>query len=57
VREILSKKSLLSDRKNKAPLKFYVSDNPKKFAKIGSRFFSKKIKSATKTDLEKFCAI
>jgi glutamate racemase len=52
VREILSEKDMFACKKNKAVLKFYVSDNPEKFQKIGGRFFSKRIKSVKKVNLE-----
>ncbi|MDR1942306.1 MAG: glutamate racemase [Endomicrobium sp.] len=52
VKEALLKKDLLSNAK-KAALKFYVSDNPEKFKKIGSKFFCKKINKVKKICLEK----
>ncbi len=52
VKETLSKTNMLSDAKNKPSISFYVSDNPEKFQRIGSRFFSKKILKAKKIDLE-----
>lgn len=52
VQKILKNNGLLADNKKKNKFSFYVSDNPKKFQKIGSMFFSKKIKSVKKIYLE-----
>lgn len=49
---LLSKYNLFSDSKKKGALSFYVSDNPEKFKKIGSKFFSKKINKVKKINLE-----
>jgi glutamate racemase len=51
VKRILDKKSLLASKNGKKYLKFYVSDNPEKFKKIGRRFFSKNIMTIKKIDL------
>jgi len=51
VKRILDKKSLLASKNGKKYLKFYVSDNPEKFKKIGRRFFSKNITTIKKIDL------
>ncbi|MDR1244580.1 MAG: aspartate/glutamate racemase family protein, partial [Endomicrobium sp.] len=51
VKRILDKKSLLASKNGKKYLKFYVSDNPEKFKKIGRRFFLKNIKTIKKIDL------
>jgi glutamate racemase len=51
VKRILEQKSLLASKSNKKYLKFYVSDNPEKFKKIGMKFFSKSIKDVKKVDL------
>ncbi|MDR1401238.1 MAG: glutamate racemase [Endomicrobium sp.] len=51
VRNILNKKHLLANTKNKKFLRFYVSDNPGKFKRIGSRFFSKKIFNVKKIEM------
>jgi glutamate racemase len=51
VKRILEQRSLLAPNSNKKYLKFYVSDNPEKFKKIGIRFFSKNIKNVKKIDL------
>jgi glutamate racemase len=51
VKRILNKKSLLASKNGKKYLKFYVSDNPEKFKKIGRRFFSKNITTIKKIDL------
>ncbi|MDR1417639.1 MAG: glutamate racemase [Endomicrobium sp.] len=50
VKNILEEKKLLAS-KSKPNLKFYVSDNPLKFKKIGSRFFGKKITNIKKIEL------
>ncbi|MDR3330882.1 MAG: glutamate racemase [Endomicrobium sp.] len=52
VKNILNKQSLIANRKGKKFSKFYVSDNPEKFRKIGNRFFSKKILDVKKIELE-----
>jgi glutamate racemase len=44
VKDILVKKRLLADAAGRKFLKFYVSDDPKKFQIIGSRFFPKKVR-------------
>jgi glutamate racemase len=51
VKRILDKKSILALKNGKKYLKFYVSDNPEKFKKIGKRFFSKNITAVKKIDL------
>jgi glutamate racemase len=51
VKFILDKKSLFASKNGKKYLKFYVSDNPEKFKKIGMRFFSKNITIIKKIDL------
>jgi glutamate racemase len=51
VKNILNKKNIFSSKKYKKFLKFFVSDNPKKFQKIGKRFFSKKIFNVKKIKL------
>ncbi|MCA6079895.1 MAG: glutamate racemase [Endomicrobium sp.] len=48
VKSILEEACLLADLKSRKFLKFYVSDNPKKFQAIGSRFFSKEMPSVKK---------
>jgi glutamate racemase len=50
VKNILEEKKLLAS-KSKPYLKFYVSDNPLKFKKMGSRFFGKKITNIKKIEL------
>ena len=62
VKDILTKHNMLADKKelsseHSRKLSFYVSDNPKKFQKIGGKFFSKKINGVKKIDLEKICEI
>lgn len=52
VKNILKDKNLIAIKNKKAKLSFYVSDNPDKFQKIGSKFFAKKIKNVKKIDLE-----
>jgi glutamate racemase len=51
VKNILEEKKLLASR-SKSNLKFYVSDSPLKFKKIGSRFFGKKITNIKKIELD-----
>ncbi|MDR3195590.1 MAG: glutamate racemase [Endomicrobium sp.] len=51
VKRILEQKSLLASKSGKKYLKFYVSDNPEKFKKIGKRFFSKNITDVKKINL------
>jgi glutamate racemase len=51
VKQILEQKSLLASKNKKKYLKFYVSDNPEKFKKIGRRFFLKNIDTVKKIDL------
>ncbi|MDR1122681.1 MAG: glutamate racemase [Endomicrobium sp.] len=51
VKLILDKKFLFASKNGKKYLKFYVSDNPEKFKKIGMRFFSKDITIIKKVDL------
>jgi glutamate racemase len=52
VKNVLKQKSLLASGKGKKFLKFYVSDNPEKFQAIGNRFFSKKISSVKKIEMD-----
>lgn len=52
VKKNLLAKDLCADKNHKSVLSFYVSDNPKKFQKIGNRFFLKKIPSVKKIVLE-----
>ncbi|MDR3275214.1 MAG: glutamate racemase [Endomicrobium sp.] len=52
VNNILNKTHILSNGKCRKFLKFYVSDNPGKFKKIGGRFFSKKIDDVKKIEME-----
>ncbi|MDR2425810.1 MAG: glutamate racemase [Endomicrobium sp.] len=52
VKEILSERDMLSEKRNDGKLSFYVSDNPEKFRKIGSCFFAKRIKNVKKVYLE-----
>ncbi|MDR1511702.1 MAG: glutamate racemase [Endomicrobium sp.] len=51
VRNVLNKKYLFANLRNKNFLKFYVSDNPNKLKIIGSRFFSKKIFDVKKIEM------
>jgi glutamate racemase len=48
VKRVLKQKSLLASKSGKKYLKFYVSDNPEKFKKIGRRFFSRNIDNVKK---------
>ncbi|MDR0723880.1 MAG: glutamate racemase [Endomicrobium sp.] len=52
VKNLLEENNLLANKNNKPNLKFYVSDNPLKFKKIGSRFFCRKIINIKKFELE-----
>lgn len=52
VKDILAGADLLADKSGGKRFSFYVSDNPEKFQKIGSRFFSKKIKNVKRINLE-----
>jgi glutamate racemase len=52
VEALLKKNGLLNDSKKKGNASFYVSDNPEKFKKIGTRFFNGKINKVKKIDLE-----
>jgi glutamate racemase len=52
VAEILGKKNLLADKSNKSYLKFYASDDPKKFKTIGGSFFTSKINKVQKVCLD-----
>jgi glutamate racemase len=52
--EVLEEKSLLNSKKRKGWHKFFVSDNPDRFRRIGQRFLGHKIKSVTKIDIEKY---
>ncbi|MDR0956816.1 MAG: glutamate racemase [Endomicrobium sp.] len=49
---VLKQKSLLATNDGNKFLKFYVSDNPKKFQTIGNKFFWKKIHNVKKIDME-----
>ncbi len=50
VKELLSKRQILKNN-GAGKYKFYVSDDPEKFKKLGSKFFNKKINKVTKVDL------
>ncbi|MCL2485511.1 MAG: glutamate racemase [Endomicrobia bacterium] len=52
VKNVLAKHDMLADKDNHKKLSFYVSDNPEKFKKIGSRFFSGKISKVKKENPE-----
>jgi glutamate racemase len=51
VRRVLERKFLLAGKSGRKFLKFYVSDNPEKFKKIGRRFFLKSITNVKKVEL------
>jgi len=51
VKDTLMKSHLFANIKSKKFLKFYVSDNPKKFQIIGSRFFSGEILNVKKVKM------
>ncbi|MDR0956648.1 MAG: glutamate racemase [Endomicrobium sp.] len=50
--KVLRQKSLLANKNGNKFLKFYVSDNPEKFQKIGNNFFWRKINNVRKVDME-----
>ncbi|MCL2390750.1 MAG: glutamate racemase [Endomicrobia bacterium] len=55
VKNILINRNMLADKNNSKKLSFYVSDNPEKFKRIGSRFFSGKISRVKKENPEQKC--
>ncbi|MDR1195150.1 MAG: glutamate racemase [Endomicrobium sp.] len=52
VKKILEENAMTSGKNSGGKLLFYASDNPEKFQKIGSRFFTNKIKNVKKVYLE-----
>ena len=50
VKNLLEKNNLLKE-KGKGRYEFYVSDDPEKFKKLGSKFFNNKINKVTKVEL------
>lgn len=54
VKEILTEKKLLASRHDKPTQKFYVSDDPEKFRRIGGNILNRNIASIEKVDIEKF---
>ncbi len=50
VKDLLKKNKLLKE-KGKGRYEFYVSDDPEKFKKLGSKFFNNKINKVTKVEL------
>ncbi|MDD5449979.1 MAG: glutamate racemase [Candidatus Omnitrophica bacterium] len=48
VKDVLIQKDLLSENKKKGECRFYVSDEPARFAKIGERFLGQKIRFVKK---------
>ncbi|MDR1695087.1 MAG: glutamate racemase [Endomicrobium sp.] len=55
VKNVLTKRDMLADKNSSKKLGFFVSDNPEKFKKIGSRFFSGKIARVKKENPEQKC--
>lgn len=52
--EVLIEKGLLNNRERKGWHKFFVSDNPQRFKKIGQMFLGYKIGKVTQVDIEKY---
>lgn len=52
IKSLLKQKDLLSDRKEKPVYKYYVSDDPEKFRRIGGNIMNKNIVSIEKVDIE-----
>ncbi|MFC1576860.1 glutamate racemase [Candidatus Omnitrophota bacterium] len=49
VKDTLTKRDILNDTRRKARYRFYVSDDPKGFTKLGGRFLKMKIKCAMRS--------
>ena len=52
IKRVLKEKDLLSDKKEKPVYKYYVSDDPEKFRRIGGNIMNKNIESIEKVDIE-----
>ena len=52
--EVLREKGLLNKKGRKGWHKFFTSDNPERFKKIGQRFLGYKIGNVTQIDIEKY---
>ncbi len=53
VKILLKEKDLLTDKTDKPVYKYYVSDDPEKFRRIGGNIMNKNIASIEKVDIEK----
>lgn len=53
VKNMLKEKDLLADNKEKVVYKYYVSDDPEKFRRVGGNIMNKNIESIQKVDIEK----
>ncbi|MCP4634423.1 MAG: glutamate racemase [candidate division Zixibacteria bacterium] len=54
VKDDLIKRELLRDGKQKGDYRYYVSDTPEKFVRIGSRFLGRSVDPARRIDIEKY---
>ncbi len=52
IKSLLKQKNLLSDRKEKPVYKYYVSDDPEKFRRIGGNIMNRNIVNIEKVDIE-----
>lgn len=53
VKNVLKEKELLAENKEKVVYKYYVSDDPEKFRRIGGNILNKNIEIIEKVDIEK----
>ncbi|TDT62352.1 glutamate racemase [Fonticella tunisiensis] len=54
LKEILMEKGLQNDPENNPSYRYYVSDNPDKFSRVGSNFLNRDISNIQKVDIEKY---
>ena len=54
VKEDLKKRGLIRTVKTKGNYRYFVSDTPEKFIKVGSRFLGRSVDPAKKVDIEKY---
>lgn len=54
VKELLKEKDLLTEKKTKSNIDFYVSDDPEKFRRIGGNILDKNISHIEKIDIEDY---
>lgn len=54
VKELLTEKDLLTEKKTSSNIEFYVSDDPEKFRRIGGNILDKNITHIEKIDIEDF---